>query len=63
MGPRVGSRWIVEQGLRAGDRVIVDAGQLAEGATVKTTPFVEPQPATAGAPTATPAAQAQSGSR
>ncbi len=43
MGARVGSRWIVERGLAAGDRVVVDAGQLAEGVTVKTTPFVAPE--------------------
>jgi membrane fusion protein (multidrug efflux system) len=43
MGPRVGSRWIVERGLAAGDLVVVDAGQLAEGVTVKTTPFVAPE--------------------
>lgn len=53
MGPRVGSRWLVERGLSAGDRVVVDAGQLAEGVTVKTTPFVEadarnPAPAAGG---------------
>ena len=48
MGARVGSRWIVERGLSAGDRVIVDAGQLAEGVVVKTKPFVE-----AAAPTGT----------
>ncbi len=41
MGARVGARWIVERGLSAGDRVIVDAGQLAEGLTVTTKPFVE----------------------
>lgn len=40
MGARVGSRWIVVSGLSAGDRVVVDAGQLAEGVTVKTTPYV-----------------------
>ena len=36
MGARVGSRWLVERGLAAGDRVIVDAGQLAAGTVVKT---------------------------
>ncbi|BCS32139.1 hemolysin D [Luteitalea sp. TBR-22] len=40
-GPRVGARWVVERGLQAGDRVIVDAGQLAEGTRVNTTPFVD----------------------
>ncbi len=42
MGARVGPRWLVERGLAAGDRVIVDAGQLAAGTVVKTTPYVEP---------------------
>jgi RND family efflux transporter MFP subunit len=41
MGPRIGARWVVERGLQVGDRVIVDAGQLAEGSKVSTTPFVE----------------------
>lgn len=47
MGARVGPRWVVESGLAAGDRVIVDAGQLAEGAVVKTKPYVEPAAAEA----------------
>jgi RND family efflux transporter MFP subunit len=50
MGSRVGSRWIVERGLSAGDRVVVDAGQLAEGLPVKTKPFVEPAATDEGRP-------------
>lgn len=56
MGARVGSRWIVDGGLSAGDRVVVDAGQLAEGTKVTTTPFVEPQSAAGGSPSTPPAA-------
>jgi RND family efflux transporter MFP subunit len=40
LGERIGSRWIVQKGLAAGDRVIVDAGQLAAGTKVNTKPFV-----------------------
>jgi membrane fusion protein (multidrug efflux system) len=40
LGDRIGSRWIVEKGLNAGDRVIVDSGQLAPGTKVSTKPFV-----------------------
>jgi len=39
LGERIGSRWIVEKGLAAGDRVIVDSGQLAPGTKVRTKPF------------------------
>jgi hypothetical protein len=52
MGPRVGPRWVVERGLQPGDRVIVDAGQLADGVKVTTTPFVEAAAAPAASPTA-----------
>jgi RND family efflux transporter MFP subunit len=41
LGQRIGSRWIVEKGLQAGERVIVDAPSLKDGTTVK------PQPAAA----------------
>jgi membrane fusion protein (multidrug efflux system) len=41
LGQRVGSRWIVEKGLQAGERVIVDAPSLKDGTAVK------PQPAAA----------------
>jgi membrane fusion protein (multidrug efflux system) len=42
LGKRVGNRWIVEQGLKAGDRVVVDAPSLRDG--TKVTPH--PAPAT-----------------
>jgi RND family efflux transporter MFP subunit len=40
LGERIGSRWIVEKGVEAGDRVIVDSGQLTPGTKVGTKPFV-----------------------
>jgi RND family efflux transporter MFP subunit len=53
MGPRVGARWVVARGLQSGDRVIVDAGQLAEGLKVSTKPYEAPTTAPAAAsPTA-----------
>jgi RND family efflux transporter MFP subunit len=39
LGERIGSRWIVSQGIDAGDRVIVDSGQVAPGTKVGTKPF------------------------
>jgi membrane fusion protein (multidrug efflux system) len=39
LGERIGTRWIVEKGIEAGDRVIVDSGQLAAGTKVNTKPF------------------------
>jgi membrane fusion protein (multidrug efflux system) len=47
LGERIGSRWIVEKGVEAGDRVIVDSGQLPAGTKVGTKPFVTDTPATA----------------
>jgi RND family efflux transporter MFP subunit len=40
LGERIGARWIVETGVEAGDRVIVDSGQVAPGTKVGTKPFV-----------------------
>jgi RND family efflux transporter MFP subunit len=40
-GPRLGGRWVIDRGLQPGDRVIVDAGQLAEGLAVTTRPFTD----------------------
>lgn len=39
LGERIGSRWIVDRGIDAGDRVIVDSGQVAPGTKVGTKPF------------------------
>jgi RND family efflux transporter MFP subunit len=41
LGQRVGSRWIVEKGLQAGDRVVIDSPSIKDGTIVK------PQPAAA----------------
>jgi membrane fusion protein (multidrug efflux system) len=49
LGARTGSRWIVEQGLAAGDRVVMDSASLPPGTKVNVKPFVSD-----AAPTATP---------
>jgi membrane fusion protein (multidrug efflux system) len=38
LGERVGNRWIVEKGLKAGDRVIIDAPSLRDGTAVNAQP-------------------------
>jgi membrane fusion protein (multidrug efflux system) len=38
LGRRVGNRWIVEKGLEAGDRVVVDAPSLRDGTAVSPRP-------------------------
>jgi RND family efflux transporter MFP subunit len=38
-GPRIGTRWVITEGLSPGERVIVDSGQPAEGTKVTTRPF------------------------
>jgi membrane fusion protein, multidrug efflux system len=43
LGSRSGNRWIVEKGLKQGERVIVDGPSLTEGTAVK------PQPASTSA--------------
>ena len=53
VGPRVGSLWVIEQGLKPGDRVVAEGLQrIRDGITVRAAPFMEPgapQPvATAG---------------
>ncbi len=53
VGPRVGSLWVIERGLKPGDRVVAEGLQrIREGLTVRAVPFTEPgapQPvATAG---------------
>ncbi len=57
MGPRIGNGWQVQQGLKAGDVVIVDGVQrLKPGTPVNATPLPAPPPPAAAAPTAPPAA-------
>jgi membrane fusion protein (multidrug efflux system) len=51
MGRRVGTRWIVESGLQAGDRVIVDAPALRAGTKVVAR-AAAPEPGEAGTPAA-----------
>jgi membrane fusion protein, multidrug efflux system len=42
MGPRIGNGWLVQQGLKAGDVVVVDGAQrLKPGSAVSATPFAE----------------------
>jgi membrane fusion protein (multidrug efflux system) len=41
LGNRIGARFIVTEGLKPGDRVVVDAPQLRDGQMVKTRPYVE----------------------
>jgi multidrug efflux pump subunit AcrA (membrane-fusion protein) len=38
----MGSRWIVTDGLKPGDRVVVEGAPAAAGTIVSTTPFVAP---------------------
>jgi membrane fusion protein (multidrug efflux system) len=40
LGSRVGSRWIVTNGLEAGAKVVVDSPQLRDGQAVKVQPYV-----------------------
>ena len=47
-GPRVGTRWVITDGLAPGDRVVVDSGQPAEGTKVTTKPFVQDADARGG---------------
>jgi membrane fusion protein (multidrug efflux system) len=44
VGERVGSMWIIDQGVRPGERIIAEGFQrVAEGMTVTPTPFTEPK--------------------
>lgn len=48
MGRRVGQRWLVEEGLKAGERIVVEGLQKArQGAVVKPVPWSAPQPTSA----------------
>jgi membrane fusion protein (multidrug efflux system) len=42
LGRRVGSRWIVESGLKPGEQVIVEGPAIKDGALVAPHPFVAP---------------------
>jgi membrane fusion protein (multidrug efflux system) len=42
VGDRVGSRWIVEQGLQPGARVVVEGPATRDGTVVHPTPFTPP---------------------
>jgi membrane fusion protein, multidrug efflux system len=45
LGPQFGDMWVVEEGLNAGDNVVVDGLQLIKnGMTVSPTPFKDTQP-------------------
>jgi membrane fusion protein (multidrug efflux system) len=44
VGDRTGNLWVIEEGLRLGDRVVAEGTQkVREGVTVATTNFVAPQ--------------------
>jgi membrane fusion protein, multidrug efflux system len=51
VGSQVGSAWIIEEGLKAGDRIVVEGTQKAKAGTV-----VDPKPATLGGSSSTVAA-------
>ena len=42
LGDRIGSRWIVDEGLKAGERVVVEGAQAKDGTTVNPKPFAPP---------------------
>ncbi len=42
LADRIGSRWIVEDGLKAGDRVIVEGTNVKDGTAVNPKPFTPP---------------------
>ncbi|HVZ21613.1 MAG TPA: efflux RND transporter periplasmic adaptor subunit, partial [Vicinamibacterales bacterium] len=42
VGQRVGSRWLVTSGLRAGERIVVDGASTRDGQRVAATPYVAP---------------------
>jgi membrane fusion protein (multidrug efflux system) len=43
VGERVGNRWIIQNGLHAGDRVVAEGPATKDGMTVTTTPYVAPE--------------------
>lgn len=53
VGPREGSDWVIESGLKAGEKVIVEGLQkVRTGAPVSAKPWTPPAPKTASAPAA-----------
>jgi RND family efflux transporter MFP subunit len=61
MGEQVGSNWIIESGLKAGDRVVVEGTQKAkEGTVVNPKPFNPNQPETNGTNTSSSTSQTNS---
>jgi len=56
LGARTGSRWIVEQGVQAGDRIVMDAPMLPPGTPVTTKVYVDPADAARAAANANPPA-------
>jgi membrane fusion protein (multidrug efflux system) len=49
VGPRVGTNWVILDGLKPGDRVVVDGFmKVRDGMQVTPKPYVAPAPATAG---------------
>jgi membrane fusion protein (multidrug efflux system) len=50
-GARIGDMWLIEDGLKAGDRIVVDGLQKAKAGTV-ITPLPLPAPAAPAAPAA-----------
>jgi membrane fusion protein (multidrug efflux system) len=62
MGPRIGNGWQVQQGLKAGDVVVVDGVQrLKPGTPVNATPLAGPPPGPAPTPGLTPATPPKAG--
>lgn len=64
VGERVGSEWLIAQGLKAGEKVIAEGTQkVRPGMTVQTKPFVPvaPTPGGAGKPASAPAVAASKG--
>jgi membrane fusion protein (multidrug efflux system) len=43
LGPRVGTRWVVESGLKAGEQVIVDGPTVKEGLVVSPHTYAPPE--------------------
>ena len=39
VGPRIGARWVITEGLSAGTRVVVEGGPTPDGTAVTTRPF------------------------